>query len=328
MGCAPLGHSILRLWRGPSPRDLAELRVSRTSISHWFCKCIWMLRVEYFIADHNGDKVLGFREVDDIVRPSRNHVDGFDFIPGDFKFDCLSGIDISFLNKAMTGNDDEDFPLAVVPVLAFGDTGAADIDRYLPAVVGMHQLGEEASLVHIHLEISLEFPFRQICQVKREECLLKGTRFHGRHQECLWLFFEHLQKIDDAAKGNFMSPRHAAEFAIAVLHKLSARIVLAMDFPAFQEVVHSFDEVIDIEQLELGISVIHREGLVIGYRPAECADGTVILRTAVPHEVRETVNCHFCSRFLSIREEKIFPRFLAPAIWAISEASGECRLNG
>ena len=49
-------------------------------------KRIRVSRIEDLVAGHYGDKVLGFAEIDDVVGPAGDHVDGFDLITGYLKF--------------------------------------------------------------------------------------------------------------------------------------------------------------------------------------------------------------------------------------------------
>ena len=111
-----------------------------------------MVRVKNLIAGHHRHQVLCFRQVDNIMCPAGNHVDRLHLIAGNLKLHRFAGVDIPFLNQSVTGNHDEQLPLGVVPVLPLGDARAADVDAHLPAVGSMHQLGERATVVHVHLQ--------------------------------------------------------------------------------------------------------------------------------------------------------------------------------
>ena len=39
-----------------------------------------MIRIKNLIAGHHRDQILCLRQIDDIVRPARNHMDGFDLV--------------------------------------------------------------------------------------------------------------------------------------------------------------------------------------------------------------------------------------------------------
>ena len=131
-----------------------------------------MVRVENFVAGHHRHQILRFRQVDNVVRPAGNHVDSLNLIPGNLKLHRFPGVDIPFMNQAVTGDHNEKLPLGVVPVLPFGDTRAADVDAHLPTVGGMNQLGEGATVIHIHLESVLKPVRGQIAQVQ-------GVQFLG-----------------------------------------------------------------------------------------------------------------------------------------------------
>ena len=102
--------------------------------------------IKGLVGPHHRHQVLGVAEVDDVVGVSRQHMDGFNLLPAHVIRE--NGIRLSvfihphppFLDTGMTGHDDEKFPLGVMPVLALGDTGLADIDRYLAAGGCLDQL--------------------------------------------------------------------------------------------------------------------------------------------------------------------------------------------
>ena len=96
-----------------------------------------MLRVEEFIGPHEGDEVFRFGEVDDVVGVARQHVDRLDLLSADLKLQHLIRPDLPFLNQGVTGDDDEELPLAVVPVLPLRDPGLRDIDAELSVIHGL-----------------------------------------------------------------------------------------------------------------------------------------------------------------------------------------------
>ena len=83
-----------------------------------------MLWIKRFIRPHDGDEIFGLGEVDDVVRVAGEHLNGGDFFAGHFKFDDFAAADSALLNQTVTGNDDENLGLGVVPVLAADDAGA------------------------------------------------------------------------------------------------------------------------------------------------------------------------------------------------------------
>lgn len=111
-----------------------------------------MVRVENLVAGHHRHQILRFRKIDDVVGPTRNHVNSLNLVPGNLKLHRFSGVDVPFLNQTVTSNHDEQLPLGVVPVLPLGDARAADVDAHLTAIGGMHQFRERATVVRIHLE--------------------------------------------------------------------------------------------------------------------------------------------------------------------------------
>lgn len=125
-----------------------------------------MARGEDLIAGHNGYKIFGFREIDNIMRPAGDHVDGFYFVSGYFKFYQLSCIDISFLDQAMAMNHDKLLPFGVMPVLAFGNARLTDIDGNLTTVRRMYQLSKTSSVIAVHFHRIFELLCREISQIE------------------------------------------------------------------------------------------------------------------------------------------------------------------
>ena len=95
-----------------------------------------MIRVKLLVCPHQGDEFLGIGQIDDVVRPAGNHVDGFNFVSRNLKGYFFVGVDIALLNQRATGNNNEKLPFGIVPMLSLGDTGLGDIDRELTAVDG------------------------------------------------------------------------------------------------------------------------------------------------------------------------------------------------
>lgn len=80
-----------------------------------------MVGVEELIRPHEGDEVLGVTEIDDVMRPAGDHVDGFDLVAADLKADLLVRVDITLLDQRASADDDEELLFRVVPVLTLGD---------------------------------------------------------------------------------------------------------------------------------------------------------------------------------------------------------------
>lgn len=85
-------------------------------------ECIWFIRIKYLVAGHDSYKIFRIGKINDIVCPPRNHVNTLDFISAYLELDLLTSIDVSFLDQTMAMNNNELFPLAVMPMLSFGDT--------------------------------------------------------------------------------------------------------------------------------------------------------------------------------------------------------------
>ena len=136
--------------------------------------------------------------------PAWNHVDRFYLVAGDLEFDCLAGVDVTLLNEAVALDDDELLPLAVMPVLALGDAGLADVDGDLAAVLGVDQLGEGAAGIGVHLQGILELLGREVGQVEGIEFLGKGSGRHLGHHEIHRLLLELIKQVHYLAQGHLV----------------------------------------------------------------------------------------------------------------------------
>ena len=100
------------------------------------------------------------------MRPSRDHVHRLYLAPGYLELHRLPGIDVPLLDEPMPRDDDELLPFAVVPMVALGDAGPADVDGHLPAVEGVDQFGEGAPVVAVHLKGVSELLLRGIGEIE------------------------------------------------------------------------------------------------------------------------------------------------------------------
>ena len=60
-----------------------------------------MIRIEDFIAGHHGHQILRFGQIDDVMCPAWNHVNGLDMVAAYLEFDDFARIEIAFLDEAM-----------------------------------------------------------------------------------------------------------------------------------------------------------------------------------------------------------------------------------
>ena len=100
------------------------------------------VRIEYLVAVHDGDEVFGIGEVDDVVGVAGEHDDTLDFVTTHLVVEDFVGAFLAELDEAVARDDDELFPLGVVPMLALGDAGLGDVDAYLSAIEGVDEFGE------------------------------------------------------------------------------------------------------------------------------------------------------------------------------------------
>lgn len=111
------------------------------------------VRIEYLVAIHDGDEVFGIGEVDDVVGIAGEHDDGLDFVTTHLIVEDFVRALLAELDEAVARDDDELFPLGVVPMLALGDTWLRDVDAHLSAVEGVDEFGERAAGIDVHLQV-------------------------------------------------------------------------------------------------------------------------------------------------------------------------------
>ncbi len=170
------------------------------------------VRIEYLVAVHNGDEVFGIGEVDDIVGVTREHDDGLDFVTTHLVVEDFICAFLTELDEAVARDDDELFPLGVMPMFTLGDAGFGDVDAYLSAVEGVDEFGERTTLVNIHFQIEDSFFFGQVAQEGAIETLGKGVgRDLGNHQG-LGHIGKLVEQVHDFTEGCFVG-----DGAIAVL---------------------------------------------------------------------------------------------------------------
>lgn len=135
--------------------------------SNWVKERIRVRRIKDLVAIHHRDEVLRVGEVDDVVRIAGQHVDALDVVARDLEFDDLpfGVVQVALLDEAVTGDYDKELPLGIVPMLPLGDARLGDVDTHLTAIQGMHQLGEGASVVDVHLQREGHFLLGEIREI-------------------------------------------------------------------------------------------------------------------------------------------------------------------
>ena len=187
-----------------------------------FCKGIRMAWVEDFVTGHDGYQVLGIAQVDNVVCPAGDHVDGLDFVAGNFKFYRLPRVDVPLLDQAVAVDHDELLPLGVVPVLALGDAGLGNIDAHLAAVGGVDQLGEAAPGIAVHFHGVFELLLGEVSQVQAEQLLGKAAIGDPGHEKGYRLVFELGQQVHDFPQGNLVGTGDAAVASVVTQDGLYA----------------------------------------------------------------------------------------------------------
>ena len=95
----------------------------------------------------------------------------------------------------MTFHHDELLPFGVVPMLAFGDAGLADIDAHLATVEGVDQLGKRATVIYVHLQRESHFLLREIREIRGVQLLGEAVTRDFWYHQGLRLSSETLKQI-------------------------------------------------------------------------------------------------------------------------------------
>lgn len=150
-------------------------------------------------------------------------------------------------------------------MLPLRDPRSADVDAHLPAIGGVYQLRKGTAVIHIHLEGILELVRWQVGQIQRIKLLGKRSFRHFRHHERRRLLLKLLQQIHNLTQRDLMSHRHTAIAAILFqdsLHTIKFTVLLL----AFQQIKHTFYEVVNVEQFQLRAAVVNCERFIVGHR--------------------------------------------------------------
>lgn len=303
------------------------------------------VRIEYLVAVHDGNEVFGVGEVDDVVGVTGEHDDTLDFVTTHLVVEDFVRALLAELDEAVARDDDELFPLGVVPMLALGDTRLRDVDAHLSAVEGVDEFGERTTLVNIHLQVEDGLFFGQVAQEGAIETLGKGVGGNLGNHQGLGHIGKLMEQGHDFTKGCFMGDGTiavAAYFSEHRFHRLNRffiiratcgitihgndfqTIKLAMVLLALQGVDHLFHKVIDVEQFKFYTWVVDRDGEVIGDVVAEGSYGTIIIGTApFAVEVGETIHQYFGTCFRTILQEQVLASLLATTILTIAEAASQ-----
>ena len=253
-------------------------------------------------------------------------MDGLDVVAGDLELDDFVGAQLALLDEAVAGDDDEELPLGVVPMLTFGDSGLADVNGDLAAIEGVDQLGEGAAVIDIHLEREGDFLLGQVAEVGAVELLGKGALRDFRNHQGLRLFCEGLEEFHNLAQGDVMGDGAVAVAAIGLREDVEA-FELAMLLLAFQAGNHLVHQVIDIEELQLHAGVVDGIGQVVGEGVAEGGHSTVVVGAApFAKEVGEAVNQDLRASLMPVLQEEVLAGLLAAAVFGVAKTAGEAGL--
>ena len=293
---------------------------------------VGVLGVEGLVGPHDRHEVLGVGQVGDGVRVAGDHLHGAHVRAGDDVLVDGERISIGVLphlpqlDARGAGDHQKPLPLGHVPMVALGDAGSAHVDGDLAALARAQELGERASFIHVGLKAVGEAARLVVGKERAPEFLGEGALGKVRHRKRLAAVAEAAQQVDDLAQGPHVSFRDVAEpVALDALQPLVAAAMLVSEQGA-QHLVH---QVVDVEELELDIGVVHGVGAAVGDGVAEGRDGGVVARAApLAVEVGEAVDEHRGARALRVLPEQALPSELRLTVGRALEAAREARLRG
>lgn len=293
---------------------------------------VGVLGVEGLVGPHDRYEVLDVGQVGYGVRVARDHLDHAHVGAGDGVLVDGERVSLGILphlpqfDRRGAGDHQEPLPLAHVPVVALGDAGPRDVDGDLAALRRAQELRERAARVRVGPEAIGEVSRLVIGQERAPELLGEGALGKVGHRERLAAVTEAVQQVDDLAKGLHICPWDVAE--IITVDALQSLVAAAVLLPQ-QGAQHLADQVVDVEELQLHVGVVHGVGAAVGDGVAECSHGGVVARAApLAVEVGEAVDEHGRPRALTILPEQALPRELRLAVDRALEAARQARLRG
>lgn len=230
------------------------------------------------------------------------------------------------LDARGAGDHQEPLPLTHVPVVALGDAGLRDVDGDLAALRRAQELSERTAVVCVGFQIIGEMPRLVVGKERAPELLGEGALGEVGNRQRLAAVAEAAEQVHDLAQGPHVGPGDVAEpVALDALEPLvSAAVLLAQQRPQ-----HLVYQVVNVEELELDIGVVHGVGAAVGDGVAEGRHGGVVSGAApLAVEVGEAVDEHGRPRALRVLAEQALPRELRLAVDRALEAARQARLRG
>ena len=140
------------------------------------------------------------------------HIDGLDVVARNFVVPHFIGFLLAELNESVSADDNEGLPLAVMPMLTFGNPWFGDIDRDLTIIERMDELGEGSSVIYVHLEVNDYLFLGEVREIGGHELVLKGAFGYGHcslHLACLRIdgFSTLVDDVNNLAEGGLVDYR-------------------------------------------------------------------------------------------------------------------------
>jgi len=215
--------------------------------------------------------------------------------------DHFSSPDLSELDQGLPAYHHKLLALAVVPMVALGDSRLGDVHRELASFSSTDNLGEAAPVIGIHLQSIAELVLGQIAQVGAVQHLLEAIAHIGYREACPALP-ESLEELHDSSQIHRMNGTDLAESIFFDDITLECR-------------EESLDHIVDIHQVHDHIRVVDHNWKVSCDVVAEGGNRTVVVGPApLAEDVGKAEHIYRCSCLLSISEKQVLARLLASSI--------------
>ena len=229
-------------------------------------------------------------------------MDGLYVVAIDFPLQHLAFrvVEVTLLDKSVTFHHYELLELGVMPMLALGDSWFRDINAHLSCIQCMNQLSKRASFIYVHFERESGLLVRQVAEVSAVEFLGKTVGRYLRYHQGFGLVGKGFEQFHYLAQGYLMGDGGCTIAAILFVNGFHTVKLAAVLF-ALEGTYHLGQQVVNLEQFQFYTGVVDGIWQVVGKGIAKCSNRAIVVRPApFAKKVRETVNKHLGSRFLTV----------------------------
>ena len=134
------------------------------------------------------------------MRIAWEHVDSLDVVAAHLELYDFVRSNLAFLDEAVASNNDEEFPLGVVPVFALRDARFRYIDANLSSMRRVEKFGETTARIDVHFQRKSHFFLGQVTQISGIEFFCEGVVRNLGHHQRFGLLMEGIEEFDYLAE--------------------------------------------------------------------------------------------------------------------------------